>query len=78
MAFVTRLWGAAMLGALAGAAVALGVAYAYSRPVIEFWVHSPYVSAASQGKLNVAVLRHLRAGDISGATEVMENRLSLD
>lgn len=71
-------WQHVVLGAVIGAAATFGGVYLYAKPIITFIEHSPYISAASQAKLDIAVLRRLRAGDVTSATEIMEGRLSLD
>jgi hypothetical protein len=58
--------------------IAVGGVYVYYREFYEFVVHSPYVSAASQAKLDIAVLRKLKAGDVEAASELMEWRLKLN
>jgi hypothetical protein len=70
-----KRWHLIALGILIGFAVAGLAAYAFSRPIFNLFAYAPYVSAAAQGSLDVAVLRKLRAGDIAGAIETMEHRL---
>jgi hypothetical protein len=71
-----KRWHLVAIGMLSGAGTTGVVAYAFSRPIIELFGHSVFVSAASQGALDVAVLRKLRSGDEAGAIETMEYRLA--
>jgi hypothetical protein len=73
-----KRWQYVAIGTVAGAAVTLGGTYLYFRPFIVFLGQSAYVSAASQGRLDVHALRLLRNGDIDGATRLMESRLQLE
>ena len=72
-----RRWTYLLLGAIAGAGTTLAGVYFYERPVITFWLQSHYLSSASQGRLDVAVLQRLRADDIAEAINVMEHRLDM-
>lgn len=70
-----KRWHLIAMGVVIGVAVAGLAAYAFSRPVFKLFAYAPYISAASQGSLDVAVLRKLRSGDTAGAIETMEYRL---
>jgi hypothetical protein len=65
-------------GVLSGLVLAVGGVYLYYRDFYTLVAHSPYVSAASQARLDIAVLRKLKAGDLGGAAELMEWRLKLN
>jgi hypothetical protein len=60
-----------------GAAVTLGVGYLYTKEYQTFVVHAPYVRAASEAKLDVALMRKIKAGDLVGASELTEARLKI-
>ena len=75
---MNRTFGAFLFGLVVGAAACAGGAYLYARPAIWMLSQGPYIDAASQAKMNVAVLRRLHAGDVRGATEIMERRLDAD
>ena len=73
-----RRWQHIGVGMIIGAMVALAAAYFFSRPIIQMFAHSPFQAAASEGTLDVAVLRRLRSGDTPGAIEIMERRLEMN
>ena len=60
-----------------GAALALGLGYLYTKEYRTFVVHAPYVRAASEAKLDIALLRRLKAGDLPGASELTDARLKI-
>jgi hypothetical protein len=68
-------WHLIAVGVLVGSVATAVAAYAYSRPIVKLFGYSAYISAASQGSLDVAVLRKLRSGDTAGAIDTMEYRL---
>ena len=71
-----KRWHLVAIGVLTGVITAGLTAYSVSRPMAELFAYSTYVSAASNGSLDVAVLEKLRSGDTSGAIETMEQRLA--
>jgi len=64
-------------GVALGATLALGVGYMYMNEYRTFLAHAPYVRAASEAKLDVALLRKLNAGDLAGALELTDARLKI-
>ena len=71
-------WQSLVFGVALGAALALVGVYLYGGEYRRFAAHSPFVSAASQARLDVAVLRKLRSGDAAGASVLMEERLRIN
>ena len=70
-------WQLFVAGSLCGVLLAVVGGYLYQREFMTFVAHSPYVAAASEAKLDVAVLRKLKAQDLGAAAALMEQRLSL-
>lgn len=56
----------------AGAGVALGAAYLVALPVVRLFGTAPLYRAASEGKLDVSLLRKLRSGDTNGPIKSLE------
>jgi hypothetical protein len=70
-------WQPFLAGAVVGAAVTLGLGYLYTKELRTFMAHAPYVRAASEAKLDTAVLRKLNAGEFSAALELTDARLKI-
>jgi hypothetical protein len=71
-----KRWHLVAVGFLSGVVVTGAAAYVVSLPIVELFAHSTYISAASNGALDVAVLNKLRSGDPADAIQTMELRLA--
>lgn len=60
------------LSFVAGLISALGVGYMLLRPAMDFFGTSPFISAASHGKLYVTVLNQIHRGETDRATQTLE------
>ena len=60
-----------------GAALAHSVGYLYTKEYRTFVAHAPYIRAASEARLDIALLRKLKAGDLAGASELADARLKI-
>lgn len=72
-----RLWIIGIGAFLSGGMVTAVTVYFLSQPIVAFFASSPYLGAASSGKLYVSVLRRLHGGDVNGAVEALEHMLDM-